>query len=184
MTSGRQARIVHAFALAFTAALLGLAGHSAGSGTVPSFAPTAVIIAVSLVAAHLGRTSLGTPARMAGYLVGMQVLAHVVLWTSGSHAGTHAAHGSSLLPSGQMLAAHALATLVAIAAVTRLDDVCGQWIALWNAVLGRAPREVTCVPTSVQVRHCTAPEGHAHRGHLSAMPLRGPPRLSLVAPTG
>jgi hypothetical protein len=107
--------------------LITTAGHAAGhGGTLPDASallvmlPLFVVLSASLADRRLSTTTL------LSYLVGTQVLAHVLLVVGFGH-GAHG-DGASLTPSPRMLLGHAVATALVLLVLTYGEDLLHRWL--------------------------------------------------------
>jgi hypothetical protein len=119
-------------ALALVVVSLSLAGHASGHGTLPSSTGLllATLIAGSLAfAATDRRRSLSW---LVGFLLGAQLLIHVVLVVSSSHP-VHGGGLMPLLPTGSMALGHLIATVVAAAVLARGEETLLAWATILSA---------------------------------------------------
>lgn len=122
--------------------LLTASGHAAGGGSVDALGLALVaVLSIGLAVSTTAR-AMSLP-RLFVVLAAGQLLLHLVLtFTTG-----HAAHGSTALPFGTMVAGHAAAALVAALVVRHADALVASWIAFVSTVLGPRPRPaVTAFP--------------------------------------
>lgn len=151
-------------------AVLTLAGHTAGSGTVDALGVGIVAVLSIALAAALSARTLALPALTAVLLAGQGFL-HLVVSLSAAHP--HSASGTS---SAAMLAGHTVAGVVAALVIAHADRLAARWQAFLATVIG------TARPRSNAVAHPIAPattEGHDPRVILvlllHGVVRRGPP---------
>jgi hypothetical protein len=134
VTGGTGGGALRAIVVAGLSALLTVAGHTAGGGTAPDLAVLAVLLPVltyGLVGiAGRCRGLVGTAGVLAA---GQFALHHVIELTHPAH---HAA-SAALAPGTQMVAMHAVATLLIALALRHADSAVAALLAALGRVLPR-----------------------------------------------
>lgn len=159
---------------------LSVAGHTAASGMVPSL--TGLCLAL-ILSTGLSVASLAKPRSWAWlllFIAGAQALIHVVLVISGSGHRPPMGGVVPLLPSAQMVVAHASVTIVVAGTLATGERVLLAWARLLAAALG--PRFVALAPVAgstppVLDRDRWSP---SIRLVVSGVARRGPPQLRSV----
>lgn len=166
--SSRHARLgLSAAALA----ILSLAAHSGASGSLPGLAGLVVALLAALALAHGISARPLRLASVAAWLAGSQVLLHLLLAVTGGHG----AHGS-LLPSGAMLAGHALAAGGAALVLVRAEALIAAWLGLARYLLGTRFMPVMVVPALVRAVPTSNPAADSLASLAHHVARRGPPR--------
>ena len=167
-------RATRAGLLGSALAVLTLAGHTAGSGTVDVLGVGIVTVLSIALAAALSARPLSLPALIAVLLAGQGFL-HLVVSLSAAHP-----HGASSTSSATMLAAHVAAGVVAAVLIAHADRLAARWQAFLASVIGAAS------PQGVTVAHAAAAQAVSDFGARTTLVLllhgvirRGPP-LSVV----
>lgn len=137
------------YALTGVFALLGMASHVAGSGSVSAVGAGFVLLASFIFAvpvAHLPAAHSRMPALFVA-LLGGQLLMHVLM-TAASH-GDSSMH--SLLPSAGMLTWHTLAAFGATAVVIFADSAVSAWSTFFRTIFAsiifvfKSPSNQLCI---------------------------------------
>jgi hypothetical protein len=164
-------RLLRAVVVGSATVVVSLVGHLAGQGSVPSATTLSGSIAAATAVTWALSTVRWTPASLTGLLLATQSVLHPVF-----AAG---AVGSDAHLSGAMLAGHAAATVVMVAALTRGEAL--LWtvveslsLRVWRRLrpVGVPPRPKVPRPTG-QVRPAMP---RCWRGDQP--PRRGPPRIA------
>ena len=119
--------------LALVVVLVSLAGHAAGSSMLPGLAGLLLAVALSAVLAVAVDPRMSR-VRLFGFLLGMEVLLHLVFVVSSEH---HVGGGASMLvPSTASVLGHVAAAVAAVAVLRHGDRVLLSWSALLSAAFG------------------------------------------------
>lgn len=173
MTGARGSGVFRAAAVSGLSALITAAGHVAGGGALPDLA--VVVVLLPLLAYGL----LGVAGRCRGMLGTIGVLAagqlalhHVIELL---HPAQHSAQ-AALAPGAQMIAMHAVATLLIALALRHAD----RGVAALLAVLGRVlPHRLIPPPADRPLRVLAVPDpavsARIARAFTVIQILRGPP---------
>lgn len=160
--------------LAALVTLLTVAGHVAGGGTVAGLSPLAVLVpllaTVLVTLAERCRGPVATVALLGAGQLGLHLLLQVL--------SPHGHAGSPAPAAAGMLAAHAVATLLAAAAVTHADAAASALLAALRRTRPRRPAPaVVDVPPRVHPAPDPAVPLRAGLVPLTAHVRRGPPVL-------
>ncbi len=121
------ARAARGLLLGSAVLLITTAGHAAGhGGSLPDASALLVLLPLFVVlSASLADRRLST-ITLLSYLVGTQVLAHVLLVVGFGH-GAHG-DGASLTPSPRMLVGHSVATALVVLVLAYGEDLLHRWL--------------------------------------------------------
>ena len=151
--------------------VLSLAGHAAGSNTLPSAAGLGLALAIAFAFTASVRSGL-SPIRLLAVLVAAQALLHVLFVLS-----SNCVPGSMILiPSTTTVAGHLLASVVAVLVLRHGDLVLSSWTALLSAVFAAPALTLPGIPsTSVLPTPVWDARAHGADTHLRSRVRRGPP---------
>jgi hypothetical protein len=108
---------------------------------------------------------------MTAFLLGMQVLLHMLLVVRSGHGGDH----SALLPGGTMLTGHALAAAGVAIVLAQGDALLSTWITFLST-LARGFRSLPAIPCFGPMPDVgTRPSTVTAQRFGAANPHRGPP---------
>ena len=155
-----------------TLVLLTLAGHAAGSGSLPG--PLGLIIAGALafgLAFATGARPLA-PLQLLGFLLGGQALLHLVLVSAGGHA-----HGPAAGPgTATMIAGHTAAAVIAAVLLDQADQLINRWVSFWSTALGAAQPTIVATQEPRRLRATPIAPARSLSEHLQHYVVRrGPP---------
>ena len=157
--------------------LLTLAGHTAGSGSLPSPLGLAIVTALAFGLAYATASRRLAPLQLLAFLLGAQLLLHLVLTTASGHM-----NGSTAGPgTAAMIAGHVAAAVVAAVLLDQSDQLIDRWASFWATALGAAPL-VSSVAQEPCRLVCPPVVPHlVHSEHLQHdVVRRGPPASAVL----
>jgi len=165
------ARFLRGATLGLACTLLSTAAHTAGGGAaIDAGLLIGLVAATGLGVAWADRRATWT--RLAVFVVGCQVLLHVLASLVGSHHP-----GQSLLPTVSMMLAHVLAATLVALLLTHADAVLHRW-AVFLRSLAHPPAFLPQLPFPFQLWVPDAvPASAATRIPALLIARRGPPVL-------
>ena len=111
---------------------------------------------------------------LVGYLIGVQMLMHLVLAANSAHGS----HDASILPSASMALLHGAAALVTALVISYADAALHGWLRFLGSLVEDF-RLTPCVPDVSSARPVPgSPSDRTARSLLGISPHRGPPRAS------
>ncbi|MCX6433738.1 MAG: hypothetical protein NTX29_13500 [Actinobacteria bacterium] len=172
MTGPAARRLLRASLSGATLVLLTLAGHAAGSGSLPG--PLGLAIATVLafgLAFATGARQLA-PMQLLGFLLGGQILLHLVLVSAGGHA-----HGAAPGPgTAAMIAGHVAAAVIAAVLLDQADQLIDRWVSFWATALGATPLIAGAPQETRRLRATPIAPASSRSEHLQHYVVRrGPP---------
>ena len=128
-----QFALFRAGMLAMVVTCLSLAGHAAGRGTLPGGIGLLLVVVVAVGLTWTAVARRRSFAWLLAYLLGVQLLLHVVLVLAVPHG--HSMGHMPLLPTADMALGHVVASLLAAALLARGEQVVDAWSRLLRARL-------------------------------------------------
>jgi hypothetical protein len=120
------------------------------------------------------------PLQLLAFLLGAQVLLHLVLASAAGHA-----HGSAAGPgTAAMIAGHVAAAVVAAVLLDQSDQLIDRWACLWATALGAAPHVRLAAQEPNRIPNTPVAPFPSHSEHLQHHVVRrGPPACTALACT-
>ena len=158
-------------------AVLTIAGHTAGDGSLPTPIGLVLVSCFAFALAFAVSDRRRSFPWLLGYLLAAQVLLHVLLTFAASHG-----HAGSSVPMTGMVAGHAVGGLAAALVLAYADDLIACWAMLLAHVLGTPPVTEALPsgsPCALRVAPPAVATRHSLRHHVER---RGPPALAAMLP--
>lgn len=169
MLHGGWARLVRGSVLGASCLTVSMAAHAPACGVVLDVG----LLLCGALAFGLGMAwaqRRARPVTLVAFVLGMQVLLHVVSVAAGAHH-----RGTGLIPSPSMVAWHAMAAVLMAMLLVRADTIAHRWAAFLRALRSPMPvLPVIACPGTALILVDPAPHAWLHDPARS-IPRRGPP---------
>jgi hypothetical protein len=158
--------------------LLTLAGHTAGSGSLPGPIGLVMVTILAFGLAYATGSRRLAPLQLLAFLLGAQVLLHLVLASAAGHA-----HGAVAGPgTAAMIAGHVAAAVVAAVLLDQSDQLIDRWASLWASALGATPHVSLTEHKPNRIANAPVAPFLCHSAHLQHHVVRrGPPASAVLA---
>lgn len=160
--------------LGIAVTLVTLVGHTAAGGGLPPVGPLLLLLplAVALGAALADRRM--SPAKVIAFVVGTQVLLHLLVTVACSHSG-HGAGSATPAPADRMLLGHAIATVIIVAMLVHAETALHRWLRFLADLTRTWTLPALPVPVGARPVHLASVAPFASAEFRVSVQRRGPP---------